>query len=252
MASDTPTNVPPVVESAEEVNTFSASNHTNEEPIDDGDTAAVETADGASAIGSSTGVASAATETSKEDSAVSCSGVGNLPAVCVSEEASDAVSAVAPVMTGLNDTVSAGGGASESTAASADGPASSDEALARSVKTNDTGPRVEDSAPGCSSVESLRAVHINGRDSDAGGSFDQATDFCAGSANDEAAVTPASTAAFTSTVKASFGPLTVDSTDVNISSGGVSESENTRRTQLKRIRRFFARMSWARCCCCSE
>ncbi len=81
---------------------------------------------------------------------------------------------VAPVITGLNDTVSAGGEASESSAGLADDSASAGEALSKSVRTesNDAGPRE----------------------------------------------------------------------DVNLGSGGVSGSRNTRRKPLKRNRRVFGRM----------
>ncbi len=68
--------------------TFDASKHTDEEPVEEDDSAAVDTAGRASAKMRFPGVATAATDSSYKDSAASYSGIENLPAVCSNNETS--------------------------------------------------------------------------------------------------------------------------------------------------------------------
>ncbi|XP_051285028.1 uncharacterized protein LOC127379455 [Dicentrarchus labrax] len=233
MSSSTPMSIFSGMESVET---------SNEDLVDDGYSAAVDTAH----------VTSAATESSSRDSVSSCSGVENIPAVCSNDGASDGAvvsadvhtsssddASIAPMMTGLNDTVSDHNEASENAAGLADDSASADEA-----ESNDAGPREEDSAPSCSRDERLSAFYINGGYSDSGGSYDQVIDDAVSSANDdEAAVTPASTESSTALATADLCDA-VSANKHTVISDGVSatDSRNTQRKLLKRIRRFFRRV----------
>lgn len=96
------------------------------------------------AVGDSagTGVISAVSESGNKDSAASCSGIERAPRVT-------------PAVSGLNDSLPAGGEASEDDVGLAADTVSADEPF---IPTNGTDPNEGDSAPSCSGVGSCSGL----------------------------------------------------------------------------------------------